>query len=102
VITDPAVVNSERAATDIAAGPQNNSNLPDIGLGALTTLGGSANSGNPGGLWSFLEGIDGKLALLTNYIAGSFGTGAVWHSPTPLMEAPQTTNQQWSLTRPHP
>jgi len=77
VITDPAVVNNERAATDISAGPQNNSNLPDIGFGARTTLGGSANSGNPGGLWSFLEGIDGKLALLTNYIAGSFGTGAV-------------------------
>ena len=44
------------------------------------------NASNTGGQWSLFDSSDSKLALLTNYIAGSFGTGTDWHSATPLPE----------------
>jgi hypothetical protein len=72
-----------------------------IASGAITTLAGSANASNPGGPWSLLNSTDSKLALLNNYIAGSFGTAANLNTETPLIAAQQPANELWSLAKPH-
>jgi hypothetical protein len=81
VITDPAL----------------SSNLSEIGSGSLTTLAGSTNTG----LWTLFDSSDNKLALLANYIAGSFGIGTDWHSQTPLAGTQQGATAPWLFTKPH-
>ena len=79
-ITDPGVVNGGSVNTDTAKAsmPHSGLDLPDIAFGAHTTLAYSENSTAPS-----LGATEGRyaaaLALLGNYIAGSFVAVADGH-----------------------
>ena len=81
--------------------PRHGIDLPDIAFGAQTTL---AYSENPAGTGGTLTVNDGRhaaaVALLGNYMAGSFVTAADGHGGTLVTEASQAA--QPLLARPHP
>ena len=80
---------------------QDHIDLPSIAFGARTTLGYAENSTNTGGTLTVRDGAHtASIALLGNYIAGSFVTAADGHSGTLVSEAAQVA-QQLLLTKPH-
>ena len=83
-------------------GSQNLMDLPNIAFGARTTLAYSKNSTDTGGMLTVTDGRNtAAIALLGNYMAGSFVTTADGHGGTLLTQAPQT-GQQPLLTHPVP
>jgi hypothetical protein len=82
-------------------GAQESIDLPGIRFGVHTTLGYSDNSSNTGGTLRVTDGSHiAKLALLGNYMAGSFVTATDGHGGTLITEAAQTANQLVPLTTP--
>jgi autotransporter passenger strand-loop-strand repeat protein len=80
-------------------GPLDSIDLPGIPYGTHTTLGYLENRGNTGGVLTVRNGThSAKIALLGNYIAGSFVTAADGHGGTLITEA----TQQPLLAKPHP
>ena len=76
--------------------------LTQIGFGAHTTLGYSENKSGAGGTLSLTDGTyAAKIALLGNYMAGSFITAADDHGGTLITEAAKSMNVQPLLTQPH-
>jgi hypothetical protein len=74
--------------------------LADIGFGAQTTLGYSAN-GNGGGTLTVSDaGHIAKIALLGNYMASSFAVASDGHGGT-FLEAAASTPGQNALALPH-
>jgi len=74
--------------------------LAQIGFGAETTLGYSANAAGAGGTLCLSDGVHAaSIALLGNYVAGSFATAADGHSGTLITEAEQSAHGP-SLTSP--
>ena len=81
--------------------PRNGIDLPDIAFGAQTTLAYAENAAGAGGTLTVSDGRHAAaIALLGNYMAGSFVTAADGHGGTLVTEASQTG--QPLLTRPHP
>jgi hypothetical protein len=100
-IIDPTVPNGGNAEVGSARTlPQHGIDLPNIAFGAQTTL---AYAGNEAGTGGTLFVRDGRhaaaIALLGNYMAGSFVTAADGRGGTLISEAPQT-EQQPLLARP--
>ena len=100
-IVDPAVPNGG----SVESGPiqtfqRHGLDLPDIAFGAQTTLVYQANA-----IGTAVTVTDGRhaaaIALLGNYVAGSFVTTADGHGGTLVTQAPQT-GQQPLLTHPVP
>jgi hypothetical protein len=81
-------------------GGQDRLDLADIGFGAKTTLGYSAN-GNGGGTLTVSDaGHIAKIALLGNYMASSFAAASDGHGGT-FLEAAASTPAQNALALPH-
>ena len=79
--------------------PQHGLDLPDIAFGAQTTLAYAANATDTGGTLTMTDGRHAAgIALLGNYIAGSFVTAADGHGGTLVTKA--QTDQQPLLTHP--
>jgi hypothetical protein len=79
--------------------PRNGIDLPNIAFGAQTTLAYSQNAAGTGGTLTVSDGRHAAvIALLGNYIAGSFAAGADGHGGTLVTEALQ--NAQPLLTHP--
>jgi hypothetical protein len=101
-ITDPGVVNGGSVEAQGQAFPQHGIDLPDIAFGAQTTLAYSENATGKGGTLTVSDGRHAaSIALLGNYMAGSFVATADGHGGTLLTQAPQT-GQQPLLTHPVP
>jgi hypothetical protein len=88
-IIDPVVVNGGRV--DAAATPtfdaHSGIDLPDVAFGAQTTLGYAENGADTGGTLPVTDGRHAAaVALLGNYMAGSFVTGADGHGGTLITE----------------
>jgi hypothetical protein len=100
-ITDPGVVNGGSVDNGAALTVDAHSgiDLPDIAFGAQTTLAYAENGARIGGTLTVTDGRHAAaIALLGNYMAGSFFTAADGHGGTLVTEAqPQ---QQTLLTRP--
>jgi hypothetical protein len=89
-IVDPAVPNGGSAQTF----PRNGLDLPDIAFGAQTTLAYAANANGNGGTLTVSDGRHAaSIALLGNYMAGSFVVTADGHGGTLLTEASQNAQQ---------
>jgi hypothetical protein len=89
-IVDPAVPNGGSAQTF----PRNGLDLPDIAFGAQTTLAYAANANGNSGTLTVSDGRHAaSIALLGNYIAGSFVVTADGHGGTLLTEASQNAQQ---------
>ena len=99
-ITDPAVVNGGTVEIGSAQTfPRNGIDLPNIAFGAQTTLAYSQNAAGTGGTLTVSDGRHAAvIALLGNYIAGSFAAVADGHGGTLVTEASQNT--QPLLTHP--
>ena len=99
-IVDPAVVNGGSVEPGpLQSFPRHGIDLPDIAFGAQTTLAYAANAAGPGGTLTMSDGRHAAaIALLGNYMAGSFVTAADGHGGTLVMEA--QTGQQPLLTHP--
>jgi hypothetical protein len=75
--------------------------LPDIAFGAQTTFAYAENATGKGGKLTVSDGRHAvSIALLGNYMAGSFVTAADGHGGTLIQETPQA-EQQPLLSRPH-
>ena len=99
-ITDPAVPNGGSVAARPSRG--NGLDLPDIAFGAQTTLAYAANADGTGGTLTVSDGRHAaSIALLGNYMAGSFVTAADGHGGTLLTEASQLA-QAPLLAQPRP
>ena len=100
-ITDPTVPNGGSVAAGSAGSfPQQRIDLPDIAFGAHTTLAYSQNAAGAGGTLTVSDGRHAAaIALLGNYMAGSFATTADGRGGTLITEA-QTGPLQPLLTRP--
>jgi hypothetical protein len=100
-IVDPAAPNGGSVTPGPSQTfPRGGIDLPDIAFGAQTTLAFSQNAAGTGGTLTVSDGrLAGAIALLGNYIAGSFVLGADGHGGTLVTAAEQT--QQPQLTRPH-
>ena len=97
-IVDPAVPNGGSAQTF----PRQGLDLPDIAFGAQTTLAYAANANGAGGTLTVSDGRHAaSIALLGNYMAGSFVTAADGHGGTLLTEASQNA-QPPLLAQPRP
>jgi autotransporter passenger strand-loop-strand repeat protein len=84
----------------ISGGTQVVFGLPIIAFGANTTVAYLQNAGGAGGTLTVSDGRHAaSIALLANYIAGSFAIAADGHGGTLVTAAEQT--QQPQLTRPH-
>jgi hypothetical protein len=80
--------------------PRAGIDLPDIAFGAQTTLAYAANAAGAGGTLTIGDGRQAAaIALLGNYMAGSFVTTADGQGGTLLTQAAQT-GQQLLLTHP--
>jgi hypothetical protein len=102
-IVDPTLPNGGSVVPGPAAKtfPRRGVDLPDIAFGAHTTLAYSENAAGTGGTLTVSDGRHAAaIALLGNYMAGSFVTAADGHGGTLVTEASLTT--QPLLTRPHP
>src|SRR6185437_4799367 len=96
-IVDPAVPNGGSVQTF----PMHGIDLPNIAFGAQTTLAYAENAAGTGGTLTVSDGRHAAaIALLGNYVAGSFVTAADGHGGTLVTEASQTAQPQ--LARPHP
>jgi hypothetical protein len=81
--------------------PRNGLDLPNIAFGAQTTLAYAANGAGTGGILTVSDGRHAaSIALLGNYMAGSFVTAADGHGGTLVKETSQA-GQQPLLTHPH-
>ena len=100
-ITDPAVPNGGGVVSGPAATlPRQGIDLPNIAFGAHTTLAYSENSADTGGTLTVTDGRHAaSIALLGNYMAGSFVTAADGHGGTLVNETP-LSEQQPLLTHP--
>jgi hypothetical protein len=100
-ITDPQVVNGGVVLDRVAqAFPRDGLDLPNIAFGAQTTLAYAENAAGTGGILTVSDGRHAaSIALLGNYMAGSFVTAADGHGGTLVNDASQT-EQQPLLTRP--
>jgi hypothetical protein len=87
-ITDPAVSNGGSVQSLAAfAFPQRGIDLPDIAFGAQTTLAYAANAAGTGGTLTVSDGRHtAAIALLGNYMAGSFVAVADGHGGTLIKE----------------
>jgi len=100
-ITDPGVVNG--GSVDSGGAPavdaHSGIDLPNIAFGAQTTLAYAENGARVGGTLTVTDGRHAAaIALLGNYMAGSFFTTADGHGGTLVTETqPQ---QQTLLTHP--
>jgi hypothetical protein len=94
-ITDPMVPNGGSVEPGPAqAFPRNGVDLPDIAFGAQTTLAYAANAAGTGGILTVSDGRHAaSIALLGNYVAGSFVITADGHGGTLLTEASQSAQQ---------
>jgi len=101
-ITDPQVVNGAVVLDGVAqAFPRNGLDLPNIAFGARTTLAYAENAAGTGGILTVSDGRHAtSIALLGNYMAGSFVTAADGHGGTLVKETSQA-GQQPLLTHPH-
>ena len=82
--------------------PRQGLDLPDIAFGAQTTLAYAANANGAGGTLTVSDGRHAaSIALLGNYMAGSFVTAADGHGGTLLTEASQLA-QAPLLAQPRP
>ena len=98
-IIDPAVPNGGSAEPGQSF-PRNGIDLPDIAFGAQTTLAYSENAAGTGGTLTVNDGRHAAaVALLGNYMAGSFVTAADGHGGTLVTEASQAAPPL--LARPH-
>jgi hypothetical protein len=99
-ITDPAVPNGGSVAPAPAPTlPRQGIDLPNIAFGAQTTLAYSENATGNGGSLTVSDGRHtASIALLGNYMAGSFVITADGHGGTLLTEASQ--NAQMLLAQP--
>ena len=80
---------------------QDHIDLPSIAFGAHTTLGYTENSTDTGGALTVSDGAHAaSIALLGNYIAGSFVATADGHGGT-LVSAAAQVAQQPLLAKPH-
>jgi hypothetical protein len=100
-IIDPTVPNGGSVTLAPApAFPSRGIDLPNIAFGAHTTLAYLQSAGGAGGTLTVSDGRHAaSIALLGNYIAGSFAIAADGHGGTLVTAAEQT--QQPQLTRPH-
>jgi hypothetical protein len=100
-IVDPTVVNGGSVEPGpVQTFPRNGLDLPDIAFGAQTTLAYSKNAADTGGTLTATDGRHAAaIALLGNYMAGSFVTAADGQGGTLLTQAAQT-GQQPLLTHP--
>jgi len=100
-IRDPIVPNGGSVATGLAhTFPRAGIDLPNIGFGAQTTLAYAENAAGTGGTLTVSDGRHAaSIALLGNYIAGSFVATADGRAGTLVTEASQGT-QQPLLTHP--
>ena len=90
VIVDPAVPNGGSAPSPAESFPRHGVDLPDIAFGAQTTLAYSENTAGNGGTLTVNDGRHAAaIALLGNYMAGSFATTADGHGGTLVTEASQ-------------
>jgi fibronectin-binding autotransporter adhesin len=97
-IIDPTVPNGGSVQTF----PQHGLDLPDIAFGAQTTRAYAENNAGTGGTLTVSDGRHAaSIALLGNYMAGSFVTAADGHGGTLLAQTLQT-EQQPLLTHPRP
>jgi hypothetical protein len=101
-ITDPTVPNGGSAdVAGVGTFPQHGIDLPNIAFGAQTALAYAENAAGAGGTLIVGDGRHiATVALLGNYMAGSFATMADGHGGTLITEAP-TAQQQPLLARPH-
>jgi hypothetical protein len=101
-ITDPQVVNGGVVLNGAAQSfPRNGLDLPNIAFGAQTTLAYAANGAGTGGILTVSDGRHAaSIALLGNYMAGSFVTAADGHGGT-LVKETSPAGQQPLLTHPH-
>jgi autotransporter passenger strand-loop-strand repeat protein len=99
-IFDPTVPNGGRVELGPAQPfPQRGIDLPNIAFGAQTTLAFAANATGTGSTLTVSDGRHAAaIALLGNYIAGSFAVGGDGHGGTLVPETPQTA--QPLLTHP--
>jgi hypothetical protein len=100
-IFDPTVPNGGSVVPGPAQSfPRDGVDLPNIAFGAQTTLAYAENAAGTGGTLTVSDGRHAAaIALLGNYIAGSFIIGADGHGGTLVTEAQQT---QPLLARPYP
>jgi hypothetical protein len=83
-------------------GGQDQIDLADVSYGAKSTLGYSANSNNTGGTLTVNDGTHtATLALLGQYIAGSFVAASDGHGGTLVSEQALSSTQTPLLTHPH-
>jgi hypothetical protein len=99
-ITDPTVPNGGGVdAGSTGSFPWHGIDLPNVAFGAQTTLAYSENAAGTGGTLTVTDGRHAAaIALLGNYMAGSFVAVADGHGGTLVMEASQ--NAQPLLTHP--
>jgi trimeric autotransporter adhesin len=102
-ITDPAVPNGGSVAPGPAHNfPQGGVDLPNIAFGAQTTLAYAENAHGTGGTLTVSDGRHAaSIAILGNYIAGSFLIAADGHGGTLISEI-QQTEQKPLLAHPPP
>jgi hypothetical protein len=100
-ITDPTVPNGGSVQTSAASTfPRTGIDLPDIAFGAHTTLAYAQNATGTGGTLTVSDGRHtAAIALLGNYMAGSFVAVADGHGGTLVTE---TNAQQPPLLLTHP
>jgi hypothetical protein len=100
-ITDPAVPNGGSVAPGPSQSfPQDGIDLPNIAFGARTTLAYAENAAGSGGTLTVSDGRHAaSIALLGNYVAGSFVLAADGHGGT-LISQVQQTEQTPLLARP--
>jgi len=99
-IVDPTVPNGGSVALGpTQTFPQGGIDLPDIAFGAQTTLAYSQNAAGTGGTLTVSDGRHAAaIALIGNYMAGSFVVAADGHGETLVTE--ERLDQQPLLTRP--
>jgi len=100
-ITDPAVPNGGGVVSGPAATfPRQGIDLPNLAFGAHPTLAYSQNAADTGGTLTVTDGRHAaSIALLGNYMAGSFVTAADVHGGTLVKQTP-LSEQQPLLTPP--
>jgi hypothetical protein len=95
-IVDPAVVNGGSVDTRAvnAQALRNGVDLPNIAFGPQTTLAYTANAADAGGTLTVSDGRHAaSVALLGNYMAGSFAAMGDGHGGTLVVEAQQADQQ---------
>jgi hypothetical protein len=90
------------AGTVAGLGTGNSIDLTDVAFGASTTLGYSANGAGTGGMLSINDGSNSaNIALLCNYIAGSFVAANDGHGGTVITDPATIASNQPQLTQSH-